>query len=83
MTAPVIEIDPKLINLFCRLLGEEVRAGLTWESTMETTPGWDSLTFLDIVEEVEKDYGVKIPDDQIVTMRSLGEIQSLLDELRR
>jgi acyl carrier protein len=50
---------------------------LTENSAMGETPNWDSLNHIAIIEEIEKCYGITIPNDEIekyVTMRAIIEV---------
>ena len=50
---------------------------LNENSAMGETPNWDSLNHLVIIEEIEKCYGVTIPNDEIekyVKMKAIIEI---------
>jgi acyl carrier protein len=56
----------------------EVKAELINEkSAMGETPNWDSLNHVVIIGEIEKNYGVSIPNDDIekyVTMKAIIEL---------
>ena len=43
--------------------------------------GVDSMVALEIVASIEKKYRIAIPEDKIPTIRSLGDICKLLEEL--
>jgi acyl carrier protein len=62
LVASVLEIKPELLNV---------------NSAMGETPNWDSLNHVAIINEMEKNYGITIPDDEIenfVTMKPIIDI---------
>jgi acyl carrier protein len=53
------------------------RDDLSERSAMGHTPNWDSLNHMDIINEIEREYGITIPNENIekyTTMRSIIEV---------
>lgn len=53
-------------------------ASITPDTSIDTTPAWDSLAHMDLVVSIEEHYGIQLLPDEMVAMRSVGQIASLL-----
>lgn len=49
------------------------------ETKANTIPGWDSLSHLSILMEVEKVFGIKFKMPEILRLRNIGDLQNLVD----
>ena len=49
-------------------------------SSMETIPGWDSLSHMDLITEIESTYNIQLTGDEIADMRDLGAIRKIISE---
>ena len=47
---------------------------LTMESSSDTVPEWDSLKIIHIAINLEKQFGVKFNEDDIITMTQISNI---------
>ncbi len=45
---------------------------------MEATGTWDSLSHMQLIAAIEDEFGVELTADEIVSMRSVGRIKSVL-----
>jgi acyl carrier protein len=54
-------------------------ASLTAESTPQNTGGWDSLANLNLMAALEQEFCITIETDDLMKMRSLGEIEAYLN----
>lgn len=54
------------------------RAEITDELDMETTSTWDSLSHMQLIAAIEEEFGIELTADEIVVMRSVGQIRDLL-----
>ncbi len=41
----------------------------------------DSLAFVDFMFKVEEEFGVRVPDAQVTSMRTIGDLERLIAEL--
>jgi len=73
-------VDPRLLDLLCRVLGKEHRSKINLETRMEDIENWDSLTFIDIVLAVEEEFGLKISPELAQEMVSVEAIQKIIRE---
>ena len=71
-------VDPKLIDLLCRILGESYRPQIRLQTRMEDIETWDSLTFIDIVLAVEREFDFKISPELAAGMVSVEAIQKIV-----
>jgi acyl carrier protein len=42
-------------------------------------PGWDSLRHLSIVAAVEREFGIRLKSLEVMRLKNIGELQSLVD----
>jgi acyl carrier protein len=45
---------------------------------MEETGTWDSLSHMQLIAAVEEEFGIELTADEIVAMRSVGEIKRVV-----
>ena len=43
-------------------------------------PGWDSLSHVRILAAIEKEYGIRFRALEVVRLRNVGELQTLVDK---
>lgn len=48
--------------------------------TMHDIPEWDSMNFLLLIAELEKEYGVTFSMDDVLALNSIGDIRALLEK---
>ena len=48
-------------------------------TTANIVPGWDSLSHIQIIVAIEKDYKIKFKGIEILKINNMGELQSLID----
>jgi acyl carrier protein len=57
-----------------------------WQMDDETTaaeiPGWDSLRHANVILAVEKVFGVRFSNVEVLKLNSIGDLQRLLDSKR-
>ena len=55
-----------------------------WDTVVAETPieslGFDSLTILDVLYDVEEEFGIALDPKQVVKTRTVGEIIALLEQ---
>lgn len=54
------------------------RASLADDADILSVPGWDSLTHMDMVLTLEREYGLQFTGDEIAELRSVAAIRSHL-----
>lgn len=73
------EILEKLKGLVVDQLGVEEEE-VTLEATIQEDLGADSLDVVDLVMSVEEEFGVKISDDDMAELKTVGDIVNYIDE---
>jgi acyl carrier protein len=49
------------------------------ETSANMVPGWDSLSHIQIIVAIEKNYKIKFKGIEILKIKNMGELQSLID----
>lgn len=52
------------------------------DAELTTLPGFDSIRVYELVLCVEKQYGVMMPEEETMSVRTLGQFVELLDRIR-
>ena len=73
------EIFDKLKELVVDQLGVE-EDEVTMEATMQDDPGADSLDLVDLVMSVEEEFGVKVADEDLENIKTVGDIVNYIEE---
>ena len=54
-----------------------------WEITDDTVasqvPGWDSLSHMNVILNVEKKFGVRFKNLEVLKLKTVGDLQRLVD----
>ena len=53
---------------------------ITAELAMKDLDVWDSLKHMELIAELEREFDVQLSFDEIVTMRSVGDIKRVLSD---
>ncbi len=48
-------------------------------TTAPQVPGWDSLSHVRVIAAVEQEFGVRFRGLEVLRLRSVGDLQSLID----
>ena len=73
------EIFDKLKELVVDQLGVE-EDEVTMEATMQDYLGADSLDLVDLVMSVEEEFGVKVADEDLENIKTVGDIVNYIEE---
>lgn len=73
------EIFEKLKELVVDQLGVEDDE-VTMEATMQDDLGADSLDLVDLVMSVEEEFGVKVADEDLENIKTVGDIVDYIEE---
>ena len=73
------EIFDKLKELVVDQLGGE-EDEVTMEATMQDDLGADSLDLVDLVMSVEEEFGVKVADEDLENIKTVGDIVNYIEE---
>lgn len=50
------------------------------EASMKDVSGWDSLSHMNFILEIEREYGVQLSGDDIAEMQSVPEVVKILNQ---
>jgi acyl-CoA synthetase (AMP-forming)/AMP-acid ligase II/acyl carrier protein len=67
LAAEVFRVDPGLLKP---------------TSNPETVPGWDSFSQINLIISIEERFGIRIPAARVSGIRSLGELQTAIQDIR-
>lgn len=73
------KIFDKLKELVVDQLGVE-EDEVTMEATMQDDLGADSLDLVDLVMSVEEEFGVKVADEDLENIKTVGDIVNYIEE---
>jgi len=45
----------------------------------DEVPGWDSLSHINVILAVEQEYGVRFKGTEVLRLKSIGDLQKLVD----
>ncbi|MDP4115333.1 MAG: acyl carrier protein [Bacteroidota bacterium] len=45
----------------------------------DEVPGWDSLNHINVIIAVEKEYGVRFKNIEVLKLKCIGDLQKLVD----
>jgi len=69
-----------------KILAKQLRISedrITPESRILEDLGADSLNIMMLLMTIEEDYGIVIPDEELVSFRTVGDVVSYLDNQKR
>lgn len=69
-------IIEKLNEIFTDVFDEDIT--VTPETTAADIEGWDSLTHITLISEVEDAFGIKFSMKQILGMQNVGEMVEII-----
>lgn len=72
-------IDERQFLDFVAGIFEVTADALTMETAYESIPQWDSVMHLRLVMEVQSEFNVDIPLEEIPTLDTLGKVYSYLN----
>ena len=73
------EIFDKLKELVVDQLGVE-EDEVTMEASMQDDMGADSLDLVDLVMSVEEEFGVKVADEDLENIKTVGDIVNYIED---
>lgn len=74
-----MEIKEKLTNILCENLGLD-EYEVSEKKDLVADLGADSLDIVEIMMEIEQEFGVKIDDSELETIKTVGDIVKKLEE---
>lgn len=50
------------------------------DTTADQVPGWDSLSHLNIILAIEKEFNIRFKPYELLKLKNIGELQHLIDQ---
>ena len=72
------EIFEKLNEIFSDVFDEDI--ALTPETSAADISGWDSLTHITLISEVEDAFGIKFAMKDVLGMKNVGEMADIIQK---
>jgi acyl carrier protein len=73
------QINGRLKATILRTLGID-----DWDITPETlayeVPGWDSLSHVNVICDVEREFGVRFKPSEVIQLASVGDLEQLVEK---
>ena len=73
-----MDVRGKLTNSFRRVF-ENDNLVLTDEMTAKDVEGWDSLAHINLIMDVEEEFGLRFTVDDIADLKNVGEMIQMLE----
>ena len=67
-----------MTTVFKRVFDDE-SIKLVDTTTAQDIPGWDSLTHINLIIEIEEEFGLKFTVDDIADLKNVGEMVSMVE----
>jgi acyl-CoA synthetase (AMP-forming)/AMP-acid ligase II/acyl carrier protein len=58
------------------------RSGLSMASSPESVSGWDSFTHINLILQAEADFGLRIPNRFVKSIRTLGDLVAVIRQIQ-
>jgi long-chain acyl-CoA synthetase len=75
------DVDSRVLGIAARVFRVPVDT-LSQGSTAQTTPGWDSLAHVTLVEEVESEFDIRLGTREMLAIHRLGDVAAMVRERR-
>lgn len=73
-------MEQKIINIIAKVLEVDVKE-VEFDTAMGDLPEWDSLHHLQIIAELEKEFGVKYIVEDLAELEDVSDLISLTKEI--
>lgn len=73
-----MDVLSKMADVFKRVFDNEM-IQLTDATTAQDIPGWDSLTHISLIIEIEEEFGLKFTVDDIAGLKNVGEMVAMVE----
>jgi len=68
----------KMTGVFTRIFDDET-IQLLDATTAQDIPGWDSLTHINLIIEIEEEFDLKFTVDDIAGLKNVGEMVAMVE----
>lgn len=74
------EVFERMTKVFSEVFDEEI--SLTEETTAADVDGWDSLTHITLISEIEDEFDIRFEMKDVTRMKNVGELADKILELQ-
>lgn len=74
-----IGIEKKLTDIF-RSLFNISDLVLENEITANDVPGWDSFNHINLIIQIEEEFGIKFTNEEVSSLENVGQLKKLVQE---
>ncbi|ONH27759.1 acyl carrier protein [Pseudofrankia asymbiotica] len=71
-------MDDRLQQVFREIFADDALV-VTDDTTADDIPAWDSLAHINLMFAVENEFEIDIPDDQLGSFGTVGELRQFLE----
>ena len=75
-------IEARVIESMLRIFGDKYRGAITGETTMEDLDAWDSLSFIDLLLDLEEEFATRFSMNDSAEMISVPAICAIVEKQR-
>jgi acyl carrier protein len=72
------QLSQKIYRIFCHIYGEKYQDKIDVNTNMDDIEEWDSLSFLDLVMQIEDEFELEFDDEEATQMFQLGHIINIV-----
>ena len=72
------ELTGKLTQIFRTLFNQDDLV-LRDDLTAEDVPGWDSLNHVNLIIQVEQEFGIRFSNEEVTSLQNVGQLQELIE----
>jgi acyl carrier protein len=72
-------IEPRLTHIFQTVFDDDslqIRPGMT----ADDVENWDSLTHIDLITAVEREFKIKLTTAEVTTLKNVGDLITLIEK---
>ncbi len=73
-----MDVLSTMVKVFRRVFDDETLQ-LADATTAQDIPGWDSLTHINLIIEIEEEFGLKFTVDDIAGLKNVGEMVAMVE----
>ena len=75
---PAKNIEEKVRSFFLKIFPEVKEENFDLKRTQDTFQGWDSFSHMEIVANLEKEFGISLEMDEIISARSAHDFVNMI-----
>jgi acyl carrier protein len=73
------QVETRLTRVFQAVFDDD-SLHLRPEMTADDVEDWDSLTHIDLITAVEREFKIKLTTSEVMTLKNVGDLMSLIEK---